>query len=76
MLINIGSLPPTIAREVREIVPVEKVIREIFERGSLSLKTAPLADLWDRAWGRPAQIVSVEGSMVHALAATRKALGR
>ena len=62
----IGSLKPTTAREVLEIVPVEKVIREIFERSSLTLKQRTLADLWDRAYGRPAQSVNVAGGMVHA----------
>ena len=64
----IGSLKPTTAREVLEIVPVEKVIREIFER---ALKQRTLADLWDRAYGRPAQSVNVAGGMVHAHTAWR-----
>src|SRR5262249_12850867 len=36
------------------------------EEGQLSLKQRTLADLMDRAWGRPAQAVSVSGAVVHA----------
>jgi hypothetical protein len=36
------------------------------QKGSLTLKQRTLADLMDRAWGRPAQAVSVSGAVVHA----------
>ena len=36
------------------------------KKGSLALKQRTLADLMDRAWGRPAQAVSVSGAVVHA----------
>ena len=62
----IGRLKPATAREVLETaVDVEKVIREIFAKGSLSLKQRTLADLWYRAYGRPAQSL-VAGGMVRA----------
>ena len=36
------------------------------KKGSLSLKQRTPADLMDRAWGRPAQAVSISGAVVHA----------
>ena len=47
-------------------IDVEAAIAEIMKKGSLSLKQRTLADLMDRAWGRPAQAVSVSGAVVHA----------
>ena len=62
----IAGLSPATAQEVLATVDVEKVIKEIFQKGSLTLKQRTLADLWDRAWGRSAQAVSVSGTVVHA----------
>ena len=61
----ISRLTPATAREVLSTVDAEKVIKEIFTKGSLTLKQRTLADLWDRAWGRPAQAVSVSGTVGH-----------
>lgn len=61
----ISRLSPATARDVLATVDVEKVIREIFQKGSLTLKQRTLADLWDRSYGRPAQAVSVSGAVVH-----------
>jgi hypothetical protein len=47
-------------------IDVEAAIAEIMKKGSLSLRQRTLADLMDRAWGRPAQAVSVSGAVVHA----------
>ena len=62
----ISRISPATARDVLAIVDVEKVINEIFTKGSLTLKQRTLADLWDRAHGRPAQAVSVSGAVLHA----------
>jgi hypothetical protein len=62
----ISRLSPATAQEVLSTVDAEKVIKEIFVKGSLTLKQRTLADLWDRAWGRPAQAVSVSGAVLHA----------
>ena len=62
----ISRLSPATAQEVLSTVDVEKVIKEIFQKGSLTLKQRTLADLWDRAWGRPTQAVSVSGTVLHA----------
>jgi hypothetical protein len=62
----ISRLTPATAQEVLSTVDAEKVVREIFQKGSLTLKQRTLADLWDRAWGRPAQAVSVSGAILHA----------
>jgi hypothetical protein len=62
----ISRLTPATAQEVLSTVDAEKVIKEIFQKGSLTLKQRTLADLWDRAWGRPAQAVSVSGAVLHA----------
>lgn len=61
----ISRLSPATARDVLATVDVEKVIREIFQKGSLTLKQRTLADLWDRSYGRPAQALSVSGAVVH-----------
>ena len=50
----IAGLKPATAAEVLESVDAEKVIKEIFAKGSLTLKQRTLADLWDRAYGKPA----------------------
>jgi hypothetical protein len=62
----ISRLTPATAQEMLSTVDAEKVLTEIFQKGSLTLKQRTLADLWDRAWGRPAQAVSVSGTVVHA----------
>ena len=62
----ISRLKPATALEILSTVDIEKHIREIFSKGNLSLKQKTLADLMDRAWGRPAQAVSVSGAVVHA----------
>lgn len=61
----ISRLSPATARDVLATVDVEKVIGDIFKNGSLTLKQRTLADLWDRAYGRPAQALSVSGSIAH-----------
>ena len=62
----IGSLKPATARDILATVDVEKVVSDIFAKGSLTLKQRTLADLWDRAYGRPAQNVALSGGLVHA----------
>jgi hypothetical protein len=62
----IGRLKPAGAAELLAGIDVEATIAEIMKKGSLPLKQRTLADLMDRAWGRPAQAVSVSGSVVHA----------
>jgi hypothetical protein len=62
----IGRLRPAGAAEVLLGVDIEGTIAEIMKKGSLSLKQRTLADLMDRAWGRPAQAVNVSGAVVHA----------
>ncbi len=62
----IGRLKPAGAGELLAAIDVEATIAEIMKKGSLSLKQRTLADLMDRAWGRPAQALSVSGSVVHA----------
>jgi len=62
----ISRLTPATAQELLSTVDAEKVIKEIFVKGSLTLKQRTLADLLDRAWGRPAQAVSVSGAVLHA----------
>jgi len=62
----IGRLAPLSAGEILEGIDVEGTIAEIMQKGSLSLKQRTLADLMDRAWGRPAQAVNVSGAVVHA----------
>ena len=62
----VSRLTPATAQEVLSTVDAEKVIKEIFTKGSLTLKQRTLADLWDRAWGRPAQALSVSGTVLHA----------
>ena len=62
----IGRLSPVSADQILEGIDVEGTIAEIMKKGSLSLKQRTLADLMDRAWGRPAQAVSVSGAVVHA----------
>jgi hypothetical protein len=54
----IGRLAPLSAGEILEGIDVEGTIAEIMKKGSLSLKQKTLADLMDRAWGRPAQAVA------------------
>jgi hypothetical protein len=62
----IGRLKPASAAELLAGIDVEATIADIMKKGSLSLKQKTLADLMDRAWGRPAQAVSVSGAVVHA----------
>jgi hypothetical protein len=62
----IGRLTPLSAGEILHGIDVEGTIAEIMKKGTLSLKQRTLADLMDRAWGRPAQAVSVSGAVVHA----------
>ena len=62
----IGRLSPLSAGQILEGIDVEGTIAEIMKKGSLSLKQRTLADLMDRAWGRPAQAVNVSGAVVHA----------
>jgi hypothetical protein len=62
----IGRLSPLSAGQILDGIDVEGTIAEIMTKGSLSLKQRTLADLMDRAWGRPAQAVSVSGAVVHA----------
>jgi hypothetical protein len=62
----IGRLKPASAGELLAGLDVEATIAEIMKKGSLSLKQRTLADLMDRAWGRPAQALNVSGSVVHA----------
>ncbi|HWY42333.1 MAG TPA: hypothetical protein VNX66_02465 [Candidatus Sulfotelmatobacter sp.] len=62
----IGRLKPAGAEELLAGIDVEATIAEIMKKGSLSLKQRTLADLMDRAWGRPAQAVSVSGAVLHA----------
>jgi hypothetical protein len=62
----IGRLKPANAAEILAGIDVEATVAEIMKKGSLSLKQRTLADLMDRAWGRPAQAVSVSGAVVHA----------
>ena len=50
----IGRLSPLSAGEILHGIDVEGTIAEIMKKGSLSLKQRTLADLMDRAWGRPA----------------------
>src|SRR5215468_3727291 len=59
-------MKPTTAAEVLESVDPGKVIRGIFQKSSLTLKQRTLADLWDRAYGRPSQNVDLSGGVVHA----------
>jgi hypothetical protein len=67
----IRGLKPATAMEVLSTVNVEKVIGEIFAKGSLTLKQRTLADLWDRAYGKPAQSVALSGGLLHAHATWR-----
>jgi hypothetical protein len=62
----IGRLVPSSASQILDRVDVKGTIVEIMKKGSLALKQRTLADLTDRAWGRPAQAVSVSGAVVHA----------
>ena len=62
----IGRLAPLSAGQILEGIDIEGTIAEIMQKGSLSLKQRTLADLMDRAWGRPAQAVNVSGAVVHA----------
>jgi hypothetical protein len=62
----VGRLSPLSAGQILEGLDVEGTIAEIMKKGSLSLKQRTLADLMDRAWGRPAQAVNVSGAVVHA----------
>jgi hypothetical protein len=62
----IGRLAPLSAGQILEGIDVEGTIAEIMKKGSLSLKQRTLADLMDRAWGRPAQAVNVSGAVLHA----------
>lgn len=62
----ISGLKAATAAEILQSVDPEKVIKEIFAKGSLTLKQRTLADMWDRAYGRPAQNVNVAGGMLHA----------
>ena len=62
----IGRLRPAGAAEVLAGIDIEGTIAEIMKKGSLALKQRTLADLMDRAWGRPAQAVRVSGAVVHA----------
>src|SRR6516225_2096416 len=62
----IGRLKRESAADILASIDVEATIAEIMKKGSLSLKQRTLADLMDRAWGRPAQAVSVSGAVVHA----------
>ena len=62
----IGRLKAASAVEVLAGIDVEATIAEIMKKGSLSLIQRTLADLMDRAWGSPAQAVSVSGVVVHA----------
>ena len=62
----IKGLKAATAMEVLGTVDVEKVIGEIFKKGSLTLKQRTIADLWDRAYGKPAQSVALSGGLVHA----------
>lgn len=62
----IGRLKPAGAAGLLAGIDVEATIAEIMKKGSLPLKQRTLADLMDRAWGRPAQAVSVSGAVVHA----------
>lgn len=56
---------PLWAGQILHNIDVEGTIADIMKKGSLSLKQRTLADLMDRAWGRPAQ-ASVSGAVVHA----------
>ena len=62
----IGRLTPLSAGEILHGIDIEGTIAEIMKKGNLSLKQRTLADLMDRAWGRPTQAVSVSGAVVHA----------
>jgi len=62
----IGRLKPGTAADILAGIDVDGVIAEIMKKGSLSLKQRTIADLMDRAWGRPAQAVNVSGGLLHA----------
>jgi len=61
----VSSLKPATAAELLANVDAERVIRDIFTKGSLALRQKALTDLLDRVYGKPTESVHIQGAMAH-----------
>jgi hypothetical protein len=61
----VASLKPATAAELLASVDAEKVIKDIFSKGSLALRQKALTDLLDRVYGKPTESVQIHGHLAH-----------
>jgi hypothetical protein len=61
-----ARLSPETAGEILTETDVAAIYRDIFKKGSRTLKAQCIKDLWDRHFGKPKQEIGVSGGLVHA----------